>query len=331
MTPIDLFPAMVLPALVLLALVISLPFAGARAAERRRSWARFEALLRARDVEAADRAALHAWATEVLPEEPDLVVTRRREFDRFARAEVARLQGRADREAALVALSDLREQLGHRGAPGPAQSSHDLRPGERLELRHDDGARVDARVLSIDEEGIRYEVLAGRGPRGDQGRSPAWAAFGRDGDATYRFRALPVALHGSSPGVLAISHGDFLVREERRTEPRVPLVEPPFWIAVERLPDGQAPDDPEGVEVEALDVSTGGMALLADRDVRRGSEVGLDLPLGPDRVVADLRARVVGRGYREGGGPRAHFLRCEFVSLDPVQRRALEAFVSSSA
>ena len=44
--------------------------------------------------------------------------------------------------------------------------------------------------------------------------------------------------------------------------------------------------------------------------------------------MSDLRARVVGRGYREGGGPRAHFLRCEFVSLDPVQRRALESFVS---
>lgn len=330
MTPIDLLPALVLPALVLLALVVSLPFAGAREAERRRAWARFEALLRARGVTGADRLALHAWATEVLPDEPDLVVSRRREFDRFARAELARLQGHPDREAALVRLADLREQLGHRGAPGPAQSSHDLRPGERLELRHDDGARVDARVLGIDEEGVRYEVLAGRGPRGDQGRSAAWASFGRDGDATYRFRAHPVSLPGR-PGVLAIAHGDFLVREERRTEPRVPLVEPPFWIAVERLPDGQAPEDPEGVEVEALDVSIGGMALLADRDVRRGSEVGLDLPLGPGRVVTDLRARVVGRGYREGGGPRAHFLRCEFVSLDPVQRRALEAFVSPGA
>jgi hypothetical protein len=327
-TPIDLLPALVLPALVLIGLVVSLPFAGARAAERKRSWARFEAICRARGVDPQARAALHAWATELLPDEPELVVTRRREFDRFARAEVARLAGRADRGPALVALSTLRERLGHRGAPGPAQSSHDLRPGERLELRHDDGARVDARVLAVDEEGIRYEVLAGRGPRGDQGKSPAWAAFGRDGDATYRFRAQPVALPG---GPLAIAHGDFLVREERRTEPRVPLVEPPFWIAVERLPDGQAPEDPEGVEVEALDVSTGGMALLADRDVRRGSEVGLDLPLGPGRVVTDLRARVVGRGYREGGGPRAHFLRCEFVSLDPVQRRALEAFVSTSA
>ncbi len=311
MTPVvlDTLPALVLPALVLLALALVMPFTGRREASRRDAWARFHAAARRRGLGGADRELLAAWAREQLPEAPFLVLARRREFDRFARSEAQRWPGREH----LERLAALRAQLGFEPGPGPAVSTNDVRVGERLELRYDDGARVDLRVVGVDEAAITVEPLR-RGRAAALRAAPAWAAFGRDGDGTYRFRTTVHAAPGAGPRA-ALGHGDFLVREERRREPRASLAGVPFWVAVERLPDGFAPDDPEGVEVEALDVSTGGLALLADRDVRRGS----------------LRARVVGRGYREGGGRRAHFLHCAFVDLDPVQRRLLDEYVAEHA
>lgn len=323
---LDSLPAMLLPALVLAALAFGMPFTGRREAARRQAWSRFNAAAVQRGLSGLDRELLAAWAREELPDAPYLVLARRRDFDRFARAEVQRLGGGA---AHLERVAALRRQLGFDGVAGPAQSTHDVRPGERVELRYDDGARADARVVAVDEAAVTIEPL---GRARALPAAPAWASFSRDGDGTYRFRTA-VRPRRSPAGERPrheLAHGDFLLREERRRAPRAPLGQAPFWVAVERLPDGFAPDDPEGVEVEALDVSTGGLALLADRDVRRGSELGLDLALGGG-VIRDLRARVLGRGYREGGGRRAHFLHCAFVDLDPVQRRQLEEYVLEHA
>lgn len=322
---LDAFPALVLPALVLLALALVMPFTGRLAASRREAWLRFHTAARQRELSAQDRELLAAWAREELPDAPFLVLARRRDFDRFARSEALRWRGGEH----LARLARLRQRLGFTPAPGPAQSTHDVRAGEHLELRYDDGARVDARVTRVDEAGVSVEAL-GRGRAATLRPTPAWATFSRDGDGTYRFRTSVRPAPGAATRA-CLGHGDFLVREERRREPRAPLAGATFWVAVERLPDGFAPDDPEGVEVEGLDLSSGGMALLADRDVRRGSELGLDLPLGHGAHVNGLRARVVGRGYREGGGRRAHFLHCQFVDLDPVQRRLIEEYVVERA
>lgn len=322
---LDTLPALILPAMVLLALAVVMPFTGAREAARRSGWSRFHGLARLRGLSGQDRDLIAAWAREEMPDAPFQALLRRRDFDRFARAEVSRWGAHAGTpaQAAFVArLGALRAQLGFAGTPGPAASSHDVRPDELLELRFDAGPVVLVRALAVDEEGLTVEPRS-RG-RSVLPASPAWAVFSREGDGTYRFRTTPLRRH-------VLSHGDFLVREERRREPRAPLMADTFWVAVERLPDGFAPDDPEGVEVEALDVSSGGLALLADRDVRRGSELGIDLPLGEGAMVAGLRARVVGRGYREGGGRRAHFLHCAFVDVDPVQQRLLEEFVLEHA
>ncbi|MCO5168602.1 MAG: PilZ domain-containing protein [Planctomycetes bacterium] len=325
---LDSLPALVLPALVLMALAVGMPFTGRRAAARRQGWRRFHAAATQRGVSGLDRELLAAWAREELPDAPWLVLTRRRDFDRFARAEVQRL-GAGPGAGQLERLAALRRLLAFDGGGGPAQSTHDVRPGERVELRYDDGARADARVVAVDEAAVTVEPL---GRTRGLPAAPAWAAFSRDGDGTYRFRTAVGPARGPAGHRPrhALAHGDFLLREERRRAPRAPVGAPPFWVAVERLPDGFAPDDPEGVEVEVLDVSTGGLALLADRDVRRGSELGLDLPLG-GVLVTGLRARVLGRGYREGGGGRAHFLHCALVDLDPVQRRQLEEYVLEHA
>lgn len=322
---LDTLPALMVPAFVLLALAVVMPFTGKRDAARRQGWSRFHGLARLRGLAGPDRDLIAAWAREELPDAPFQALTRRRDFDRFARAEVARWGAHAGtpaHAALLSRLGALRDQLGFRGGPGPATSSHDVRQDELLELRFDAGPVVLVRVLTVDEEGLTVEPHT-RG-RNVLPAGTAWASFSRDGDGTYRFRTTPLRRH-------VLSHGDFLVREERRREPRAPLVAATFWVSVERLPDGFAPDDPEGVEVEALDVSSGGLALLADRDVRRGSELGIDLPLGDGATVGGLRARVVGRGYREGGGRRAHFLHCAFVDVDPVQQRLLEEFVLEHA
>lgn len=327
MTPVvlDSLPALVLPAFVLLALAVVMPFTGRRAAARRDAWGRFHAAARRRELSGVDRELLAAWAREELPDAPFLVLARRREFDRFTRSEAQRWP----EPAHLERLRALRAQLGFTPGPGPAQSTHDLRVGERVELRYDDGARVDVTVRAVAESGLLVEPQ-GRARPAALRAAPAWGAFGRDGDGTYRFRT--TVQGGAGEGTrMTLTHGDFLVREERRRDPRAALRGDPFWVAVERLPDGFAPEDPEGVEVEGIDLSSGGMALLADRDVRRGSELGLDLPLGGGVVVADLRARVVGRGYREGGGRRVHFLHCTFVDLDPVQRRLVDEYVAEHA
>lgn len=320
----DVIPATLLPALVLVALAVFMPFTGRAEARRRAAWARFDALCRIRGLPSHERDALAAWARVSCPESPHLVLSRRQDFERFVRSEVQRLGppglvGEV-RRAFLHRLRDLRTRLGFVPGPGRPLSTHDLRPGERLELRFDDGRRLDAVVTEVDEEGIGLRPLPGAR---EARLAPAWVSFQREGEGAFRFRAAPL------PGRLALAHGEFLIHEERRREPRVVLSMAPFWISVERLPDGAAPEDPEGVEVEILDLSVGGLALLADRDVRRGSEVMIDLPLGAGIMVRGLRARVLGRGYREGGGRLPHFLHCQFLDPPEPARKVLDAFVTS--
>ena len=318
----DTIPAALLPALVLAALAVFMPVTGKREARRRAAWARFDALCRIRGLSSAARDALAAWARVSCPDAPHLVLSRRQDFDRFVRSEVQRLSGSLDpalRRDLLERLHELRVRLGFGPGPGRPISTHDLRPGERLELRSDDGRRLDAVITEVDEEAIGLKVLPGAR---DARLAPCWVSFHRE-EGAFRFRTAPLA------GRQALAHGEFLIHEERRRDPRVELSMPSFWISVERLPDGAAPEDPEGVEVEIMDLSVGGLALLADRDVRRGSELLIDLPLGGGIVVRGLKARVLGRGYREGGGRFPHFLNCQFFDLADPPRRVLDAFVSS--
>lgn len=317
----DAIPAALLPAFVLAALAVFMPITGRREARRRAAWARFDALCRIRGLSTPARDTLAAWSRVSCPEAPHLVLSRRQDFDRFIRSEVQRLgthDGELRREV-LKRLAELRERLGFGPGPGRPISTHDLRKGERLELRSEDGRRLDAVITEVDEESIALRVLPGAR---DARLAPCWVSFHRD-EGAFRFRSAPLA------GRQALAHGEFLIHEERRRDPRVELAMPSFWVSVERLPDGAAPEDPEGVEVEILDLSVGGLALLADRDVRRGSELLIDLPLGGGIVVRALRARVLGRGYREGGGRFPHFLHCQFVDLPEPPRRVLDAFVTS--
>jgi hypothetical protein len=320
---IDLQPTLWLLIFLLICLAAFMPFTGGRAARRKEAWERFDNLARIKGLLGVDRESLARWARVTLPETPHNVLVRRKDFDRFARAEVARMRGLAPPAFAfgIAQLGALRRSLGFDRSAGPAQSTHDLQVGELVDLREDDGERHLLRVLRVDEEGLTLAAVS-RVRR--QAFGPGWATFTRDGEGSYRFRTGPVRA-----GVFA--HGDFLLLEERRSDPRVPLSTETFWVAVERLPDGAAPEDPEGVEVEAIDVSRGGVALLADRRVRRGSELGLDLPLGgaDGPMLRGLRARVLGSGFREGGGRRPHFLHCQLVALEEPQRRVLEAFLDA--
>lgn len=320
----DLLPATMFPAIVLLTLFCLMHVTGRGEARRRTAWARFDALCRIRGLESRERESLAAWARVSCPDAPHLVLTRRQDFERYVRSEVQRLgppgADPGPRQAFLRALRALRERLGFLPAGPRAFSSHDLRPGERLDVRFDDGRRLDAVVTEVDEEGIALRALPGAR---EARLAPAWISFHRGGEGVFRFRSAPL------PGRVAFRQGEFLIHEERRRDPRVELALPPFWISVERLPDGAAPDDPEGVEVELLDLSAGGLALMADRDVRRGSELGIDLPLGEDLMVRGLRARVVQRGYREGGGRLPHFLHCQFLDLGGGPKKLLETYVSA--
>ncbi|RMG17567.1 MAG: PilZ domain-containing protein [Planctomycetota bacterium] len=327
MPPIDLQPTLWLLIFVLVCLAFAMPVTGGRARRRREGWARFDRVVRRRNVLPVDREALARWARIACPDAPDQVVTRRKTFDRYARGEVARLRGLPADEFAfrLAALGALRRSLGFEGRDGPAQSTHDLRPGELLDLRSDDGEQWLLRVTRCDEEGVHVAPITARRTSSPLPARPGWASFSREGEGAYRFRTRLVR-----PGVL--DHGEFLVLEERRLAARVALSSTPFWVAVERLPDGEAPEDPEGVEVETVDVSTGGVALLADRRVRRGSELSLDLPLGTGtdaELVSGLRARVLACGYREGGGRRPHFIHCAFVRPSSEQVAALADFVEA--
>ncbi len=324
--PHDLLPALLLPAFVLIVFALVMPVTGARAARREASWARFDALCRVRGLSSPEREALAGWARVTIPEKPYDVLVRRKDFDRFARTEAARLRsaGPAAHAEHLEQLGRLRERLGFGRRGGPPQSSHDLAPGDRLSLRLDDGERIDLQALGIDEAGIQARFLDA--PRRELG--PGWAIFARDGEGTYRFRT---EARRSARGLL-LTHGRFLVREERRQDARVTVRSEPFWGAVERLPDGAAPEDPEGVELEVIDVSAGGAAFLADRAVRRGARLWLDLPLGDGDGgprIRGVRADVLGAGFREGGGRRPYFVHCAFTSLEPIQRRVLEAYVAS--
>jgi hypothetical protein len=325
---VDAFPAMVVPALILLALAFFMNVTGPREARRRHAWDRFESLIRIRGVSRRDRESMADWARVSCPDAPHLVLCRRRDFDSFSRSELQRLRSLGGLGGDAYGLEvervgALRRRLGFGPRPHNPQSSHDLRQQERVELVLDDGRRLDLQVTSVDEEAFQLKVL--RGPARDRRLGPGWASFSREGEGTYRFRTAPL------PHRAGLGHGDFLIHEERRRDPRVALVQPPFWLSVERLPDGAAPEDPEGVEVELIDVSVGGLALLADRQVRKGSELEIDLPLGAGLAVPGLRARVLSQGFREGGGERPYFLHCQFVGIETSQEEVLKTFVWSRA
>lgn len=308
----DLLPALLLAAAVLASLATFMALNGSEARRRRVAWDRFRALVRIRGVSAPLRDALNTWARVHCPATPHLVLSRRQDFDRFARSEAQRQRHDAH---AQRALAELRGRLGFKASSARPRSSHDLAPGERLTLRCDSGPTLDLRVTGVDELGIEVAMLRGRA-RLDRG----WASFSREGEGSYRFRTEP-------DGQRFLTHGTFLIEDERRREPRIELHRPPFWLAVERLPDGQAPDDPEGVEVEVLDLSASGVAFLSDRQVRRGSELDFDLPLGEDLKIRGLKAQVLAHGYRQQGGRRPHFLHCRFLGLTEPQRKVLESFV----
>lgn len=320
----DLGPLQAFLLVLLAGLGLAMPFTGGRAARRREAWARFDALARIRGVSARDRGAMERWARVSCPRSPHLVLVRRKDFDRYARSQAQRYRGLPPEsyQPELERLGYLREQLGFGLGPGDAQSTHDIVPGELLQLRQDAGEPVMLIVEGVDEEGIHVS-LEGRSRVSLERVSIGWATFSRESEGHYRFRTFPLR-----PGLLA--HGDFLVHEERRRDLRVAVEAPPFWVAVDRLPDGGAPEDPEGVEVELLDLSVGGAAFLSDREVRRGSWLWLDLPLGDGpsspRVRA-LRAEVLNHGFREGGGRRPHFLHCRWIEIPEAPRKVIEAFV----
>ncbi len=326
---VDLLPSLLFPAAVLVALALFMPLTGAREARRQAAWARFDAICRIRGVGALERERLARWAHVSLPTKPYDLLVRRKVFDRFVRSEVERFATASPPvfAARLAELAALRERLGLGARPGMTQGSQDLAPRERLTLRLDDGERVELVVARVDEAAIHADFAGPARPL----LGPGWVTFAREAEGTYRFRTEA----RRSDGGVALRHGRFLVKEERRQEPRVPVAVDPFWGAVERLPDGAAPEDPEGVEVEVIDVSLGGTALLADRAVRRGSMLWLDLPLdgaegngdGGGPRIRGVRAEVLGCGFREGGGRRPYFLNCAFPALEPIQRRVLEAFV----
>ena len=334
---LDLLPALLLPAVILTALAVHMLLYGGETRRRREAWARFDALARIRGLTRGERVALASWARVFAATTPHLVLSRRQDFDRFVRYEVERLPQptSAARGQALEALRQLRVRLGFDRPRQRALSSHDLCPGEALSLSEEplEGAPDEVVwqvwVEDVTEEGVVIELprrRAGRGTPLDLHRK-VWAEFNRD-EGSYRFQtqAWP---HGVTASLAILRHGAFLLHEDRRVEPRIQLEVDPFWVAVVKLPDKEAPEDPEGVEVQALDVSTGGVALLADREVRKGSELAIDLPLGGGLMVRGLTARVLGCGLREGGGRWAHFLHCEFVEVRPVQNRVLETFVAS--
>ena len=99
-------------------------------------------------------------------------------------------------------------------------------------LRLDDSERLTLIVAGIDEEGVHVDHEWTTRTRSRLG--PGWATFARDGEGYYRFRTSPL-------GETVLAHGTFLVHEERRRDPRVNVAGDPFWIAVERLPDGVPP------------------------------------------------------------------------------------------
>jgi len=323
---LDLAPLQVLLLILLIALGLVMPFTGGRAARRNEAWARFDALARIRGVSSVDRGTMERWARVSCARSPHLVLVRRKDFDRFARSEAQRFRGLAPEtyQPELERLAALREQLGFGIGPGGAQSSHDIVPGELLVLRQDGREPVTLIVEGVDEEGIHVS-LEGRARVSLERLGAGWATFSRESEGHYRFRTAPLRK-------ALLSHGDFLVHEERRRDLRVTVETPPFWIAVDRLPDGAAPEDPEGVQVEIVDLSVGGVAFLADREVRRGSALWLDLPLGEGPVsprVRALRAEVLNSGFREGGGRRPHFLHCRWIDIPDAPRKVIEGFVFS--
>ncbi|MBI3722585.1 PilZ domain-containing protein [bacterium] len=309
------------------------------------AWDRFEREALARGLEASEVASLSLWARRGSADEPSLVLVDRATFDRFVRDEVSGLdrdggppQGSPARRDALERLSFLRKKLGHE-APGagsagkPLVSSRDILAGTRVTVRPDQlpgaplatgrliVARTDEEALELApdasdpaERAFREAASPGRG---------AWVVFGRSGEATFRFRARVLSRPGLEPPRLVVSHGDFLLKEERRKTPRIEHRAVVRVLSV----DGDAARAFEG---ETLDLSSGGLSLLSPVPLARGARLVASLPLHGAAAAIEVTIRVVGAGVREGGGERAHFLNAQFVEMAPAARGQLQTFLGAA-
>jgi hypothetical protein len=302
-------------------------------------WDRFQLLCFERGVGDTDRAALAAWARRAELADPAQVLLDRALFDRFVRdrvADIAVLEppGSEGRRAAVAALGRLRGTLRHLPvrSPGAPVSSHDVIEGLRVSVRPDPlagGTSPPARlaVVSVDEEGIVVAPLADDPPErafheaARTGRG-VWVTFARSGEALHRFRSRVLDRPGVAPPALVLSHGEFLVREKRRRTPRVAFRVRARVLSV----DG---DPSRAFEAETLDVSLGGLAILAPAPLPRGARLAVEIALETGKVPVPVTIKVVGSGVREiDGVPRA-FLSGPFAELSSDVRSQLASVVNA--
>ncbi len=105
------------------------------------------------------------------------------------------------------------------------------------------------------------------------------------------------------------------VKQERRSGPRLRLRTNAFLL----LPDGRR------LEVRTLDISGGGMGIVADVDLRSGSLFGLSLslPLRPrGQAQFEVRVQVVNCVF--DGTERGFRIGLEFLALGDEPRKVLE-------
>jgi hypothetical protein len=304
------------------------------------SWDRFHHLCHDRGLSEQETTTLAVWAQRAALNEPASACRDRTLFDRFVRDRVAEVSaveapGSLGRRAAVENLGRLRRKLGHTPAPartGPL-SSHDVPAGVRVTVRPDPvptGAVPPGKLVVglVDEEGIELLPIEGEpAERAFYDACPAgrgsWVVFGRPGEAIYRFRARTLERPGIAPGALFIAHGEFLVKEERRRAPRLPLRAKARVVSVDA-------DAARAFDAETLDVSIGGLALSVPEVIARGARLALEIALEPGKDPVPVTMRVVGSGVREIDGASRTFLNGQFVDLAAPSRTRLSAFVSSA-
>lgn len=313
------------------------------------AWDRFQMVCSERGLSELDTAALSVWARRASLPEPANVIGDRGLFDRFVRDRVAELAaleapGSPGRAAAISALGALRRQLGHAPAPPPTVpvSSHDAVPGVRVTVRPDPlptGSVPPGHfvVEAADEEGlvagaladdpadaVFYEALApGRG---------CWVVFGRGAHAVFRFRSRVLARPGVDRPALFLGHGEFLLKEERRRAPRLPLRTRVRVLTV----DGDAS---RAFDAETHDLSVGGVGLLVPAPLPRGARLAAEIALpgsapdaghAPGDAPVPVTLKVVGSGVRELDGTSRAYVNGQFVDLAPGTRTRISAFLPSA-
>jgi c-di-GMP-binding flagellar brake protein YcgR len=299
----------------LLALMVLIPLVYVlvhRHRSQRQLWEAFRASALERGLDEAQIQLLVRMARQDRLRQPLLLLSSLRTFE----AHVTRRNGDAGR---LEQIGRIRHLLHFdRASPDrPLLSTRQLEPGQALMVWPVKGGPqgfLQCVLVGRDEHALYAAPLLREGERhlcaleeGERLKVRFW----REGDTEYRFRTRILATRPQAT-TIAIGHTDRLERIQKRDFFRLDVH---FELALRLVPPPEEiePPEPRTMAGTVVDISGGGLGLLAAEPVAEGALLEVDPQYQGPFPLAGLRCEVIKRRKH----PRGWSLGLEFVHLSP--------------